>query len=700
MSEPALLIEIGCEEIPSRMVPGAAEDLGEILQRILDQASLKHGKARPWGGSRRLAVHVDAVQERQADREELLLGPPAKVAFDDRGRPTRAAEGFARKQGVEASELAEVETEKGRYAGIKKLKQGASLGQILARELPPAVEGMSFAKTMRWGDGTPRWVRPVHWVLALHGGTLLPLELFGVASAAHSMGHRFLAGGPVTVSAPDAYEKVLESARVVADPARRRELLSNELERAARNLGGSLIEDPALLEEVADLVEWPGVVEGRIDPSFLELPRELLVTTLRHHQKCFSLQGPENQLLPAFLAVANTDSDPRGHIRRGNEWVVGGRLEDARFFWREDRKRRLAERAARLESVVFHAKLGSYADKAGRMERLARELARHLSMGDVAEERCAEAARLAKGDLVTGTVGEFPELQGKVGGLLLAAEGEPEEIARAVYSHYQPTGPEDGVPPTEEGCVVSVADKLDSVAGLIEAGELPTGSRDPFATRRASSGVFRIALERAWPVSLRQLTAMAGGGEACLGFLMERLQKFLLERGATVNEIRAVLRPRVDPKAALDWALPDIRVRLEALRTVRQRPDFAHLADLTKRVDNILTKGREIFDAAVEAVGGASGFVEDKSAALDLAGMIPSCSERIDERSRAGDYRAVVDLLAEFVDPVEKFFVDVLVLDPKNPKATLHRKELLAQLSGALTRCFDIRELAGQAERR
>lgn len=700
MKDPSLLIEIGCEEIPSRMIPAAAEELGRIVTRVLDQASLGHGATQAWGGSRRLAVRVEAVQGRQSDREELVLGPPAAVAFDSAGRPTRAAVGFAGKQGVDPARLSVVETDKGRYAGIARRIEGATLGEVLARDLPAAVEGMSFPKSMRWADGARRWVRPVHWVLALHGGRTLPLELFGVAAAGQTRGHRFLGAGPVDVPDPDSYEANLERAKVVADPARRRRLLAEALERAARGLSGRLIEDPELLEEVADLVEWPGVVAGRFDGAFLELPHELLVTTLRHHQKCFSLRDATGRLLPAFLAVANTDRDPRGHVRRGNEWVVGGRLEDARFFWREDRKRPLAERGPRLEAVVFHARLGSYADKARRMEGLARALAHHLALDDAAVEHCANAARLAKNDLVTGTVGEFPELQGRVGGLLLSAEGKPEKVARAVYAHYQPLGPGDELPPTEEGCVVSVADKLDSVARLIEAGELPTGSKDPFAIRRASGGVFRVALERDWPVSLRQLATLGGGGEACLGFLLERLQNFLRERGATANEIQAVLRPRVDPEAALDWDLPDIGARLAAIGTVRQRPDFALLADLTKRVDNILNKGREILEAACREAGGPDGFAEDKPAALRLADLTSRNSERIDERARARDYRAVVDLLAEFVEPVERFFVDVLVLDPKNPKATLHRKELLAQLGGALTRCFDIRELAGQAERR
>jgi glycyl-tRNA synthetase beta chain len=334
------------------------------------------------------------------------------------------------------------------------------------------------------------------------------------------------------------------------------------------------------------------------------------------------------------------------------------------------------------------------------MSALARGLAERLRLDAVTMKRCAEAARLSKIDLVTGTVGEFPELQGKVGGLLLEAEGEDGEMAGAVYAHYLPAGADDDLPPTDAACVVAVADKVDSVASLIGAGEIPTGSRDPFALRRASSGIFRIVIERGWPVSLRDLVETAEAGGGCLEFLLERLQNFLREGGATINEIQAVLRPRVNPADALDWALPEIAARLEAIGTVRQREDFAHLADLTKRVDNILAKGEQMFERALEQVGGAEGFAEDKPAAQRLWEMIPVGRGRIEERVGAGDYHAVVDILAEFVDPVEQFFVDVLVLDPEHPEATLHRRELLAQLSSVLTHCFDIRELAGEAERR
>jgi len=434
MSGDPLLLEIGCEEIPARMVAKAAADLSSLVVDILDRGGLAHGAAMSWGGSRRLAVRMPEVEARQADREELVLGPPAAVAFTADGEPTRAAIGFARKQGIEPEGLSVIETEKGSYAGFRRQVTGLTAGELLARELPSAVGNMSFPKSMRWGDGRPRWVRPVHWLLALHGDTVLHFELFGVKATASSEGHRFMSSGPVEIRHPERYEAALERAGVVIDPAVRRARLMASLDAAAVDLGGEPVRDERLLEEVVNLVEWPGIVGGRFDGDYLELPRELLVTTLRHHQKCFSVQSDDGDLLPAFLAVANTDRDPGGHVQRGNEWVVGGRLADARFFWSEDRKQPLAKRCDMLDDVVFHKKTGSYGEKARRMERLAAAMAEHLQLDDAENAICTRAARLAKNDLVTGTVGEFPELQGLVGGLMLGAEGEPEALAGAVYS--------------------------------------------------------------------------------------------------------------------------------------------------------------------------------------------------------------------------------------------------------------------------
>lgn len=695
-----LLIEIGCEEIPALAIAEASGRLGRRVERILEQAGLAHGELESWGGPRRLAVRVGEVEARQAEREETVLGPPAKVAFDESGNPTGAAKGFARKQGVEAAELARVETERGVYAGFRRQVAGLGLGELLARDLPPAVESMSFPKTMRWGDGRHRWVRPVHWLLALHGERVLSIELFGVPAGGESAGHRFLGAGRVEVGHPARYRNVLESAKVLVDPAERRRRIRRALEAGAEALRGSLVEDEALLEEVADMVEWPGVVSGRFPEVYLDLPREILVTTLRHHQKCFSVQAEDGRPLAAFLAVANTDEDRGGHIRRGNEWVVGGRLEDARFFWREDRKRGLEARASELGRVVFHARAGSFADKAERMEQLAGELGRRLGLDAKRIAHCRSAARLAKVDLLTGTVGEFPELQGRAGGLLLREEGRPEEEVAGVYEQYQPQGPEDDVPASVVGSVVALADKLDSVARLIAAGETPSGSRDPYGLRRAGNGIVRILHERGWELTLEQLHDLTGRDERVRGFLRERLGSYFRELGYSANEILAVTRPRVSEFEALAWAPHDVGMRLAAIKQVRGREDFRNLVKLTQRVDNILSKDAEALKAIVREAEADAGYVESKPAALRLGRMTEEFSPKMSALAAERRYGEIVEILAGFIDPVETFFDEVLVIDKDDPVATLRRQELLARLRLLFTRYFDIRELAGEAERR
>ena len=490
-----LLIEIGCEEIPARMISRAADALGRIVLEIVTEAGLcETGEFVAWGGSRRLAMRIQAVGTRQSDRRERVTGPPASVAYDDAGKLTRAGLGFARKQGVAVEDLQRVETERGEYVILDREVAGRSVGEILSDQLPAAVAAMAFPKTMRWSDGSQRWVRPVHWLVALHGSDVLPLEIFGVSAGRDSIGHRFLSSGPVSIPAVDNYIETLRGHHVVVDPAERRTQVKDRLQSAAAELGGLPRADAALLDEVLNLVEWPGVVGGNFEEDFLRLPREILVVTLRYHQKCFSVEDTDGGLLPAFLAIANTDRDPSGHVRRGNEWVVSGRLEDARFFWKEDLKQSLAQRSATLARVVFHTEVGSYQDKSERMSAIAGKLGAALDLSASILADASAAALLAKNDLVTGTVGEFPELQGQIGGLMLREEGASTAIADGVYEHYLPEGPDDPAPRTEVGSLVSLSDKLDSIAVLIGSGETPTGSRDPFALRRASSGSFRILL--------------------------------------------------------------------------------------------------------------------------------------------------------------------------------------------------------------
>jgi glycyl-tRNA synthetase beta chain len=695
MNDP-LLLEIGCEEIPARMIAAAAEDLRLRLAAVLDAAELPHGPSRAWGGTRRLAVRVEFVAGTLPGRDELVLGPPASAAFRDDGAPTPAGAGFAKKQGIDPSALQRLETDKGVYAGFRRAVSERTLQQVLATALPATVAAMSFPKTMRWGMGTHRFVRPVQWVVVLHGDAVLNLELLGATAGRQSAGHRFLASDPVVIEHADRYVDALRTAWVLVEPEARRDAMQQALTAAAATLGGEVVHDEALLDEVVELVEWPGVVAGRFDPSFLDLPQEILVTTLKHHQKSFSVRG-KNGLLPGFLSVANTDRDPAGHVRRGNEWVVIGRLEDARFFWNEDRKRTLASRVDDLSRVTFHKKLGSYAEKTRRVAVLAEAIADRLGPAVCDSKVVSLAAKVAKADLVTGLVGEFPELQGIVGGLLLRAEGASPDAALAVAEHYKPAGSEDSIPSTAEGCIVAIADRLDTMAGLMGAGETPTGSRDPFGLRRAASGVFRILAERAWPLSMATLFELTRQDTKVYSFLQERLNNWLMDRGFASNEIEAVRRPKVSPTDFDQWSTAEILSRLKIVATLRGRSDFAKLVELTKRVDNILAKQPEVLEPAL-ATDDNSVDQESHATALALQQAHDALRPRILAASAANDFPAVIDHLSGLVAPVAKFFDDVLVLDPSNPGATFSRCQLLDKVRSTVTRDFDIRELAGQAD--
>jgi glycyl-tRNA synthetase beta chain len=692
MSEP-LLIEIGCEEIPARMIGAAAEDLRLRVSAVLDQAGIEHGSSMAWGGARRLAVRIENVSGTLPGKDELVLGPPATAAFRDDGSPTPAGYGFAKKQGIDPTALQKIQTEKGVYAGFRRAVAERSLAELLAAALPASIAAMTFPKTMRWGTGTHRFVRPVHWVVALHGADVVELSVLGAASGRSSDGHRFLAPGPVVIAHADRYVEALRAARVLVDPVDRRATLTAALYAAARAVGGTVVQDDALLDEVVDLVEWPGVVAGRFDASFLDLPQEILVTTLKHHQKSFSVRGKDG-LLPAFLSVANTDRDAAGHVRRGNEWVVVGRLDDARFFWDEDRKRPLASRVDDLKRVTFHKKLGSYEDKSRRVAVLAAKIAETLGASVVNAAVAVEAARMSKADLVTGLVGEFPELQGIVGGLILRAEGAPADVAAAVGEHYKPVGADDSIPATPLGCVVSIADRLDTITGLIGAGETPTGSRDPFGLRRATSGVFRILAERGWPLSMQDVLGWAEQDPKAYVFLQDRLNNWLADRGYTTHEIEAVRRSKVSPTDFDQWSFANILARLDVVATLRGRADFAKLVELTKRVDNILDKQ----PAPEPRRKDGSVYTETQDTALALHRAHDALQPLVLAASSTNDFSTVIDHLSGLVAPVAKFFDDVLVLDPANPAATRWRCDLLAKVRTTVTRDFDIRELAGQAD--
>ncbi|MCU0231676.1 MAG: glycine--tRNA ligase subunit beta [Acidobacteria bacterium] len=705
MKTAELLIELGTEEIPARMLPAAAADLEALLLDLLDRAGLPHGPARRFWTPRRLAVRVEAVAAATPLREELLLGPPAAAAWDAAGQPTNALLGFARKSGREVAEFTRTETPKGVYAGATVKAGDEPLSSVLAAGFAPAVGRMTFAKMMRWGDGLARFVRPIHWIVALYGDEILPLVLFGVRAGRASRGHRVLGPGPFELPDAAAWEPTLERHGVVADPFARRARLATQLAELAAAQGGTLVQDEGLLDESADIVEYPGAQLGRFEPHFVsDLPAEVLGSCLKTHQKGFCVRGPAG-LLPLFAVAVNRPDDPEGHVRRGHEWVVSGRLEDALFFWTEDRRQPLAERASKLEGIVFQRELGTYAAKTRRVVALVGRLA-GLAGLDAGERAAAErAAALARCDLPTGLVGEFPELQGICGGLLARADGEPEVVAGAIYDLYLPAGADDPLPATRTGRLLGLADRLDTLAGGFAAGLVPSGSSDPFALRRAGIGAIRLALAEP-TVDLAAAVGEAAlgyrGGEygsdltgradqtvaTLLGFLVERFGALAERDGARYDEIKATTA-LAGGTAGTPFRPADLWRRLAALRAFRESEDFLALAAAAKRVRNILAQADERGDAYV-AGEGESALREPEE--LRLAAAIGAAERELAAAAAAGDYERALAHVARLRPDVDLFFDKIMVMD-KDPVLRRARLSLLDRVARATHGVVDMAEL-------
>jgi glycyl-tRNA synthetase beta chain len=700
-----LLIELGTEEIPARMLPAAAADLEALLLELLDRAGLPHGTARRYWTPRRLAVRVADVAGATPAREELLLGPPAAAAWDAAGQPTKALAGFARKTGRDAAAFARVETPKGIYAGATVTAGGEPLSAVVAAGFAPAVARMTFAKMMRWGDGAARFVRPVHWIVALFGDEVVPLELFGVGSGRTSRGHRVLGPGPFDLPDAAAWEETLERHGVVADPLARRARLAEQLAALAGAQGGALVEDEGLLDESADIVEYPGAQVGRFEPHFVsDLPAEVLGSCLKTHQKGFCVRGTDG-LLPLFAVAVNRPDDPEGHVRRGHEWVVSGRLEDALFFWNEDRRQPLAARAAKLEGIVFQRELGTYAAKTRRLARLVESLAGLAGLDATEASAVERAAELSRCDLTTGLVGEFPELQGICGGLLARADGEPEAVAQAVYELYLPSGPDDALPATRAGRLLGLADRLDTLAGGFAAGMVPSGSSDPFALRRAGMGAIRLAqAEPAVDLAAAVRAAALGyrGDETgpdmtpradrtvatLLGFLIERFGALAERDGARYDEIAAATA-LVGGAPGSPFRPADLWRRLAALRSFRESEDFLALAAAAKRVRNILAQadGRGDGYAAGE---GEHALREPEE--VRLAAAIGAAERELTAAAEAGDYERALAHVARLRPDVDLFFDRILVMD-KDPVLRRARLSLLDRVARATHGVVDMAEL-------
>jgi glycyl-tRNA synthetase beta chain len=530
-----LLFEIGVEELPSSFVAGALAALPTLVTKRLSELRLSHGELRAYGTPRRLAVLAKGVADRQADLEEELTGPPVGAAFDKEGKPTRAAEAFAAKLGCGVGELRTVETPKGKYLAGTRRETGKPALELLAIVLPQIVKEIPFRKSMRWGSGEATFGRPIQWLVALFGNQLVELSFAGISSGRASRGHRFLSPSAVELGGAGDYVSRLRAAHVVVDPKERAALMRERLLVAAKETGGSLIEDEFLVDENLSLVEEPHVVAGSFEVSYLSLPETVILEVMRGHQRDFGVRGQDGRLLPRYLTVVNTAENPE-NIRRGNNSVMRARLADARFFYDEDCKVQLASRREKLSGIVFQNKLGHMLAKSERIERLAGELGRELGLPPNVVEVAARGAHLAKADLVSLMVGEFPDLQGTMGREYALVQGEPAQVADVIRDHYAPRGAKDPTATSDPAALVALADRFDTLVGCFGIGLSPTGAADPFALRRAALGILRTVLSRGYDLSLAAAIEKAYAGFAgvkldlALPDLVQKLGEFFRER--------------------------------------------------------------------------------------------------------------------------------------------------------------------------
>jgi glycyl-tRNA synthetase beta chain len=659
------LLEIGLDEVPARMIAGAEAELGRRVNDLLTRERLlgSQAKVTTYSTPRRLAVLVEDVLPQQADTEEKLTGPSWKVAFKD-GTPTAAASAFAKKAGVEISALEKVTNTKGEYVGATIRRHGRATAELLAAELPKEVLSLYWAKNMYWREGKPeRFVRPVRWVVALLDSEIVPLEIAGIAAGKTSRGHRILDGQkPVILDHAKSYAEKLKAAYVVVDVAVRRQTIRKALDAATRTVAGARWrEDEPLVETVVHLTEWPSVVLGNFEPEYLELPEEVLVTVMRDHQKYFAVEGADGRLAPHFLAVLNTEADNEGKeiIRHGNARVLRARFKDARFFWDFDQKTPLTARVESLKHVTFQKELGSYHWKSEANLAVTRTLAAAVKAKGVAFDEAAllKAVELAKTDLTTELVKEFTELQGIIGGLYARAQGLGKAVAKAIYDQYTPASIEDAIPTTVEGQLLGLADRIQTIEAMFAIGNAPTGSKDPFALRRAANAIVKILAESELPLTLHTVLKSCDGKttnhEQVAAFLRERLNFYLKDvRGYAYDVVNAVLAAGADD-------VRDAIARAEALTTARQSNDFAAISAAFKRIKNILRQAEEKH-LAIGSTEGSTLAPEAAQLARDAAALAPQVA-RLREQNNYGEALALIATLRPVVDT---FFDKVMVLDP------------------------------------
>jgi glycyl-tRNA synthetase beta chain len=702
MSAADFLVELGTEELPPLALPELQKAFADGIRTGLAEAGIPHGEFKSFATPRRLAVLVSDLAVMQPAQQLRLKGPPVNAAFDKAGNPTAAATKFAEKCGVGVDALKRVTEGKGEFLFFEGAKAGLTTVSLLPAIVQKSLDALPIPKRMRWGSSTAEFVRPVHWLVLLFGGDVVPARILDTDTGRATRGHRFMAPGVLSLAKPADYEATLrDQGKVLADFGARRAKIREQVIAAAGSLTGDALLDEQLLDEVTALVEWPTAITGSYEGRFLELPREVLISTLQQHQRYFAVQNSAGKLLPHFITVSNIESRDPSKVRAGNERVVRPRLSDGAFFWSQDRKQKLADRRPALDAVTFQAKLGSVGDKVRRVATLAGEIALLIDADQAAAIRGAE---LAKCDLLSNMVGEFPELQGIMGRYYATADGEPAEACAAVDEHYLPRGAGGALPATGAGVAVALADKLDTLAGIFSIGQKPTGTKDPFGLRRAAIGVLRILVEKKIDIDLRALVTRAcalqpvQAGNATIevwDYIVDRLRAYFIDSaggetgGGITTEMFDAVRAS-EPVSPLDFG-----ARLKALVAFLALPEAASLTAANKRIANILKKSTSVAPDGARSAPVAPQVdllrePAEKALHEALAAALPEVERALGKR----DYAAALARLAKLRPAVDSFFDDVMV-NAEDPALRNNRLALLAQLRGLFARIADLSCLPG-----
>lgn len=683
-----LLIELGTEELPPKALLRLSNAFGKGVEDGLKEANVAYGKVELYSAPRRLAIIIKSLADSQPDQDIEKRGPAIQAAFDESGCPSKAAEGFARGCGVKVDELETMETDKGAWLVFRKMQKGQPTAELLGDIINQSLKRLPIPKRMRWGASDVEFVRPVHWLVVLHGEQVVDVNVLGQKASNKTFGHRFHHPAAIELKNASEYVSSLkETGFVIVDPAERQAIIKQQTIKAADELGGFALIDKDLLTEVTSLVEWPVAVSGDFNSQFLEVPAEALISSMQDHQKYFPVIDSNEKLLPHFITISNIDSKDMSQVKAGNERVISPRLSDAVFFWTQDRKKKLEDRIESLETVVFQKKLGTLAEKSKRVAVIAKAIAEKLGADVANAER---AALLSKCDLMTEMVYEFTDLQGIMGRYYAKLDGEHDDVAAALDEQYMPRFAGDELPLSVTGQIVSISDKLDTVLGIFAIGQKPTGEKDPFALRRATLGILRIMIEKDLDLDLQELLEIAAEAltekadaksaiDDVIKFMLDRLRAFFADKNISTDIYDAVLACR--PTRPIDFSR-----RVEAVNVFKALPEAESLAAANKRISNILKKVKTEISTNIDE----SLLQED--AEKELSKQVATLSNDVNALFKKGDYQSALKKLAALKDPVDQFFDDVMVMADDEALKN-NRIALLKQISVLFLQAADLSKL-------